>query len=69
MRRLILTLAILLGCSARLAAQRNDPGVTSPNIENISVKQPMLEYALMGGFLLGAMAIGFKPSKRSKESA
>lgn len=51
------------------AGQQTDPSVTSPNLGNLSAKQPILEYVLAGGFLLGAMAIGFKPTNRVKEKA
>lgn len=46
-------------------AQINDASVQSDNIDKLESKQPVLEYALAGGFLLAAMAIGFKPSPRS----
>lgn len=48
-------------------AQINDPSVKPDNIEMLKGGQPVLEYALAGGFLLAALAIAFKPSKRGME--
>lgn len=45
--------------------QINDPGVQLENIDKLPSKQPVLEYALGGAFLLAALAIGFKPSTRN----
>lgn len=66
--RLLLALAVglLAAAPTPVAAQTNDPSVQEGNIELADQSQPILEYALGAGFLLAAMAIGFKPSKRSE---
>ena len=45
--------------------QINDPSVKPENIDLLPAKRPIVEYALAGGFLLAALAIGFKPAKRA----
>ena len=49
--------------------QINDPSVKPDNIELLKGGAPVLEYALAGGFLLAALAIAFKPSKRGMEKS
>lgn len=68
-RRLIrCCLAGVLCLAAPASAQENDPAIIPENVEKLPVARPILEYALAGGVLLGALAIGFMPSKRTKES-
>ena len=59
--------AFTLGVVDLASAQINDPSVSNENIELLKGSQPVLEYALAGAFLLAALAIGFKPSKRNVE--
>ena len=59
--------AILLLISPAIA-QDNDPSVGPENVEKLAASRPILEYAIAGGVLLGALAIGFMPSKRTKET-
>ena len=64
----LVCVSILMLSAAPLLAQENDPAVTPDNVEKLEASRPIMEYALAGGFLLGALAIGFMPSKRTKES-
>lgn len=64
-RRLILSVALLAAATTGAAAQINDPTVKDGNIDLLPTKKPIVEYALAGGFLLAALAIGFKPTKRA----
>lgn len=64
-RRFLLSMAALLTAASGAFGQINDSSVKPDNIEMLPVKRPILEYALAGGFLLAALAIGFKPTKRT----
>lgn len=64
-RRLVLSIALLETTATGAAAQINDPSVKDGNIDLLPAKKPIVEYALAGGFLLAALAIGFKPTKRA----
>lgn len=57
-------LGVLLVMACPVAGQINDPSVAPENIDKLPAKQPIVEYALGGAFLLAALAIGFKPSPR-----
>lgn len=59
--------AVLFGVILPVAAQINDSSVQPENIELLKSEAPVLHYALAGGFLLAALAVGFKPSKRAVE--
>lgn len=67
--RIILTsvVGILLWLAGPALGQINEAGVKTDNIEMLPAKEPLVEYALAGCFLLGALAIGFKTSKRVPE--
>lgn len=60
-------LAVIAAIPTLAIAQINDPSVKPENIELLKTGQPVLEYALAGGFLLAALAVAFKPSKRGME--
>ena len=60
-------LAVIAAIPTIAIAQINDPSVKPENIELLKTGQPVLEYALAGGFLLAALAVAFKPSKRGME--
>ncbi|MBE7507349.1 MAG: hypothetical protein HS101_13850 [Planctomycetia bacterium] len=60
-------LAVIAAIPTVVIAQINDPSVKPENIELLKTGQPVLEYALAGGFLLAALAVAFKPSKRGME--
>lgn len=60
-------LAVIAAIPTVAIAQINDPSVKPENIELLKAGQPVLEYALAGGFLLAALAVAFKPSKRGME--
>lgn len=64
----LFTAAVFLAPTVCLG-QINDPSVKPDNIELLKGGAPVLEYALAGGFLLAAMAIAFKPSKRGMEKS
>ena len=50
------------------AYSQTDSGINPENVEKLPASRPIIEYAVAGGVLLGALAIGFMPSKRTKES-
>jgi hypothetical protein len=61
---MILMVAIVgLFCAAS-SAQINDDTVKLDNLEQMPLSRPIAEYALAGGSLVAALAIGFFPSKR-----
>ena len=62
---LILSLVMVALACAAAPAQINDPGVKLDNLEPLPLSRPIAEYALAGGSLIGALAIGFFPTKRS----
>ncbi len=45
-------------------AQSNADDIEAANIQPLEFERPILEYICAGFFLLTALAIGFKPSKR-----
>jgi hypothetical protein len=61
-------MALVLSLSAPAFPQENDPNILPENVEKLSASRPIIEYAVAGGVLLGALAIGFMPSKRTKEA-
>ncbi len=65
LRRWFLSGVLLAAATVTASAQINDPSVKDENIDMLPAKRPILEYALAGGFLLAALAIGFKPTKRT----
>lgn len=64
---LAFALVVIAALPGVAIAQINDPSVKPENIELLKTGQPVLEYALAGGFLLAALAVAFKPSKRGME--
>ncbi len=64
-RLILLSMVVLSAAAITAFGQINDSSVKPDNIELLPVKRPILEYALAGGFLLAALAIGFKPTKRT----
>ncbi len=66
-RILAFALVILLCGAASVWGQINEDGLAGGNIEELPMKRPIMEYTLAGCFLLAAMAIGFKTSKRGNE--
>ena len=64
-RRCLLSAVLLMVATVLVSAQINDPSVKDGNIDMLPTKRPILEYTLAGGFLLAALAIGFKPTKRT----
>jgi hypothetical protein len=67
-RLLLLMMGMILGLSTIAVAQDNDPSISPDNVEKLPESSPILQYALAGGSLLGALAIGFMPSKRVKDA-
>jgi len=66
MRRILaVALAIVLCTAVPSSAQVNDESIGADNIEMLPTEEPWLEYTLAVCFLLGALAIGFKTSKRT----
>ncbi len=67
--RLSVAVVMLASFECRPAlAQENDPNVSPENVDKLPASRPIVEYALAGGVLLGALAIGFMPSKRVKDA-
>jgi hypothetical protein len=62
------TFAVLVTVATCAFAQENDEGVSPNNVEKLPSTRPIIEYALAGGALIGALAIGFMPSKRTKDA-
>ncbi|MFQ5429651.1 MAG: hypothetical protein ACE5E1_05000 [Phycisphaerae bacterium] len=51
-----------------VGAQINETEDIKPdNVKRLKSERPILEYVCAGAFILGAMAVGFKPSKRSHD--
>lgn len=69
MKRMISSISSLavLWLSAAAFAQ-SDSGINPENVEKLPASRPIIEYTVAGGVLLGALAIGFMPSKRTKEA-
>ncbi len=67
LRILISILLLTMLVAQPVFGQQNDGSVTAENINLLPTRKPVLEYALAGGFLLAALAIGFKASKRGKD--
>lgn len=57
---------LLLGVATAFA-QTDDPAIKPINVEGLPASRPLVEYALAGAFLIGALAIAFKPSKRTPQ--
>lgn len=57
---------LLLGASTAFA-QTDDPAIKPINVDKLPASRPLVEYALAGAFLIGALAIAFKPSKRTPQ--
>lgn len=71
-RRVVLLLLIwavtaLMSAPTAWAQSEEDPAARTDNIEKLEMERPIVEYICAGGFLMAAMAIGFKPSKRTHE--
>jgi hypothetical protein len=64
-RRFLFSTMIVAISATSAIGQINDPSVKPENIDLLPAKRPIVEYALAGGFLLAALAIGFKPAKRA----
>ncbi len=62
------TLFLMLLCALLVAttvfAQSNVDGIEEANIEPLEFERPILEYICAAVFILTALAIGFKPSRR-----
>lgn len=69
MKRMISILAIVMGLSlTNVARGQADSGINPENVEKLPPSRPIVEYTVAGGVVLGALAIGFMPSKRTKEA-
>ena len=69
MRRMISTFAFVIALALTNAARgQADSGINPENVEKLPPSRPIIEYTVAGGVLLGALAIGFMPSKRTKEA-
>ncbi|MFQ5412042.1 MAG: hypothetical protein ACE5EC_07080 [Phycisphaerae bacterium] len=60
-------LAFLASASMVVAQTGVDPETLTNNIEKLKFERPIVEYVCAGGFLLTALGIGFKPSKRTHD--
>ncbi len=71
-RRFVLLLLVwavtaLMSAPTAWAQSADDPAARADNIEKLEMERPIAEYICAGGFLMAAMAIGFKPSKRTHD--
>jgi len=66
-RHVVLAAITMWVSAGPVAAQINDESVKGPNIPMLEKEQPFLAYLLLAAFLLSALAIGFKPSKRTQQ--
>lgn len=60
------TMVLLLAVTTAFA-QSDDPAIKPINVDKLPASRPLVEYALAGAFLIGALAIAFKPSKRTPQ--
>ncbi len=67
LRRIIVFVSAVLLWVIPAAAQVNADALDPESIPPLDAAQPTLAYVCGGLFLLGAMAIGFKPSKRTRD--
>jgi hypothetical protein len=67
-RRLLPAVCVFALLAAVALGQENDPAINPENVDKLPLSRPIVEYALAGGFLLAALAIGFMPSKRAKDA-
>jgi len=67
LRRLFVSLSVVLLTAVPAAAQVNTDAIDPENIPLLDAAQPTLAYVCGGLFLLAAMAVGFKPSKRLRD--
>ncbi|MCG8404612.1 MAG: hypothetical protein MI923_05380 [Phycisphaerales bacterium] len=63
----LLTVLILLLASPAGAQINLDENIRMDNVEALPFERPILEYVCAVGFLLAALAIGFKPSRRTND--
>ena len=68
MRRILTMILVIAFClSSPVSGQINDESVQEGNVEQLPMKRPFVEYAIASGFLVAAIAIGFKTSKRTND--
>jgi len=67
LRRLLVFVSAVLLTALPVVAQVNTDAIDPENIQRLDAAQPTLAYVCGGLFLLAAMAVGFKPSKRSRD--
>ena len=67
LRRLFVFVSAVLLTALPAAAQVNADALDPQNIQPLDAAQPTLAYVCGGLFLLAAMAVGFKPSKRTRD--
>ncbi len=67
LRRLFVFVCAVLMMALPAAAQINVDALDPENIQPLDAAQPTLAYVCGGLFLLAAMAVGFKPSKRTRD--
>ncbi len=67
-RKSVLAIAagFLIGVGTAFA-QTDDLAIKPINVDKLPASRPLLEYAMAGAFLIGALAIAFKPSKRTPQ--
>jgi len=61
---LMMLCVLVVATTTTVLAQDNADGIQAGNIELLEFERPLVEYICAGVFLLTALAIGFKPSKR-----
>ncbi|MFQ5410684.1 MAG: hypothetical protein ACE5EC_00235 [Phycisphaerae bacterium] len=64
---LLWAVTALMAAPSAWAQSADDPSARADNIEKLEMERPIVEYVCAGGFLMAAMAIGFKPSKRTHD--
>lgn len=66
-RRILVFVSAVLLSALPAVAQVNADVLDPENIQPLDPAQPTLAYVCGGLFLLAAMAVGFKPSKRTRD--
>ena len=64
---IVLMVAVLLSPLVASAQAIPNEDVKPENIKRLDFERPIVEYICAGGFIVAAMAIGFKPSKRTHD--
>ena len=67
-RQILLVSIMGIACPLTASGQINDPAIKPVNVARLESKRPLIEYSMAGAFIVAALAIGFKPSKRNPDA-